>query len=142
MWQWRPMPQPVFTASQASEIISEMLFISDIGLILLVMAVVRLDKIEHGAITNKKNIALMILLAGTVGIRGWSSATYLVQRFGGDYLTFAENTYVFALLCLVVTLCGVGFLIKLFSPPRWGNLGWMLIFSAAISYVGWMQVLR
>lgn len=133
------------TAGMAREVIAETLLIFDIALLFFIASHLRREYRNRGwanmrvQLGNQAAIAVAVHIFGLTIIRAWTTAQYWLERNGYSSLV-VEDQYQIALLGLIISVIGMACCIRIFSPARWGNWGWMLSFVAALGFVGLMQI--
>jgi hypothetical protein len=134
-------------AEQAREVIAESLFVFDVGLLVFIAAHLRREfclrgfRAARARLGNQAALAVGVHTVGLMIIRGWTTLQFYLKGIGYNPVS-VEEAYPVALTGLVIAVLGMACCIRIFSPRRWGNFGWILVFSAAIGFVGWMQATR
>lgn len=132
------------SAAIIRQVIAEALLVFDLSLLVFITRHTYCEVKRRGLaaarqrIGNQAAIAVGVHVLGLTIIRAWSTAQYYLQ--GRDINPdIVENIYAIPLVGLGFAVVGMACCIRIFSPARWGNWGWVLSFMAAIGFVGWMQ---
>lgn len=131
-------------AATAREVIAETLFIMDAGFLCFVGSYIGQQIREIGVrnlwgrLGNKAALAVALHVLGLMIIRGWSTSMYWMVHHGINQAAL-EDAYEIALWGLVLACVGMALCIRVFSPAKWGNWGWVITFCAALVFVGYMQ---
>lgn len=135
---------PEVSATIAREVIAETLLIFDIGLLLFIAVHLRRELRVRGfngartRLGNQAAVAVAVHVIGLSLIRGWTTVQYFLRSQGTDP-DVVQNIYQVPMIGLALAVLGMACCIRIFSPARWGNWGWVLTFMAAVGFVGWMQ---
>lgn len=131
-------------STQAREIIAETLLIFDIGLLAFIVFHIRREVALRGfagmrsRLGNQAAVAVGVHIFGLTIIRAWTTTQYYMGARGID-TAGVEEQYPVALIGLFIAMTGMACCIRIFSPERFGNWGWLLTVMAAIGFVGFMQ---
>jgi hypothetical protein len=126
------------------EIVTETLFVLDISLFIFISF--HLYQEAHaigfrkiwGRLGNRAAIAFAVHVTGLATLRGWTAFQYWLKDHHYRPPTDDENAAVL-LIGLIISVVGMAFVIKIFSPIRWNNWGWILTMMAAAAFIGYMH---
>lgn len=124
------------------QIINEVLLSFDIILFVILVRYITVQ-INQSAQMSQPHIqgamALLTIFFGHAIVRGWSFATFVnIARGGG--LFDLENAYPVALIGTIVTVVGLSWLIRIFTPNSWGERGWIFSVMLTALFVGLMRI--
>lgn len=132
------------SANTVRQVIAEALLVFDLGLLCFIVVHLRREVRRRGfalartRLGNQAAVAVGVHILGLTLIRSWTTYLYWANESGVD-TSGAEDAYPLAMVGLVIAMVGMACCIRIFSPVRWGNWGWILTFCAALGFVGFMQ---
>ncbi len=126
------------------QIIAEILLVFDIGLGIFIARYLWCEYRKRGLkemrerVANQAAIAVGMHIIGLGIIRTWSVVQFVIVKHGGNPGP-VENEFQFPLIGLILAVAGMSCCIRVFAPVKWKHWGWLLIFMAALAFVGYMQ---
>jgi hypothetical protein len=135
---------PELTTTIARQVIAETLLVFDVTLLVFIVRHMSCEIRRRGFVAararigNKAAVAIGVHVFGLTIIRGWTTLQYylLSKDINPDGV---DSLYAVPFVGLVFAVVGMACCIRIFSPAKWGNWGWILAFMAALGFVGWMQ---
>lgn len=127
------------------ELNTEILFVMDIGLLCFIVyylySQIKLMGVKY-AFMRMGNQAALVIGIHVLGLtiqRSWSMVMYWM-RFNAIGYMLMEETYQVVLVGLAITAIGLAGTVRIFSPPSWGNYGWMTVFAAAAIFAAALHI--
>jgi hypothetical protein len=128
------------------EIVTELLFIEDLGVILFIGLYLRAEYVAKGMYGLKRRLASKfaigfgIYILGHAIVRLWSISMYLIKE--RETPTFElEDVYPIGLTGLLLAMIGMAFAIRVISPAPCIRWGWIAVLAASIVFVIIMRYL-
>lgn len=127
------------------EVIAEVLFVLGLGLVVILIHYLWITRHNYPKQWWKLRhvqgaMAFLALMFGDSLIRGWGTLSYVALRHGHSIFDL-ENEYPVALAGTIVTVFGMCWCIRLFSPYVWQERSWIFSMIAAVMFVLVMQVI-
>lgn len=125
------------------QIIAETLFIFDVIFAVVLIRYLWINKSGQPwweQVHLQGAFAFLTLIVGHILIRGWSIVSFVAIKRQGASIFDMENWLPVSFVGTIIAVIGMIWCIRVFSPGRWGEVGWIVAVILAGCFVAAMRL--